>query len=551
MSMRRAASLLMAVVLSGGCTQEVFTKPSGDGAWVLVDLFHTQLQNPIDHRLDRGVYEYQGVHGYSRLFDHLGAHGYPWTATRTHRIDAELLDGFSVLFINLLHEGSPDFQAEEIVAIQEFVAAGGGLFVIADHTNVYRHAERLNPLLSPMGIEVGYHSALDSESVAGSAWILVRNLAEHPTNQGIDLISFQTGGTVLGPSGTAFLSQYGFGDYWDESNSEGFYGNWAHDGDEGLEPKGADIAVVAAAEYGAGRVMVVGDQNIYGDVWLHFADNFAHALNGFEWLAGQETQEGLRLRDRPVKGLDLGVELSRSGYALGQGAPAKSYGLFHHLNRHQGVTARAETHLDRDRDVLWLPTPLEAYSEADIEKVQVHLKKGRRVVLSLDMAKLTGASVELLRILAPQFSATSSGQALDLSGPAAEVATRLKTLAEIEGRQRVRVHASLCQGYDFSPDKLGALKVAALQGASSDSPTAVLRAVQSDWGEPLFSVPGGDLVRTKPIGGGELVLVMQDNLLRSGTLGSSESTPPPSEAEDAVELLYGLLDYLLVPIGCP
>ena len=115
----RAVPFGIAAVLAlaaSGCQQEVFEPPDAEGSWVLVDLLHTQLQNPVEHRLDRGIYNYQGVHGYSRLFDHLGRNGYPWTATRTMRIDAALLDGFSVLFINLLHEiycGTSDCSSEE------------------------------------------------------------------------------------------------------------------------------------------------------------------------------------------------------------------------------------------------------------------------------------------------------------------------------------------------------------------------------------------------------------------------------------------------------
>lgn len=548
------------MTLAAGCTQETFQKPSGEGSWVLVDLVHTHLQNPIDHRLDRGVYAYQGVHGYARLFDHLGDHGFPWTATRTRRIDASLLDGFSVLFINLLHDGASDFEPDEIAAIQAFVQAGGGLFVIADHTNVYRHAERLNPLLVPMGIEVGYHTALDSESVAGSAWILIRNLSAHPTNAGIELISFQTGGTLATDFGTAFLSEAGFGDSWDEDNSEGFYGNWAFDGDPELEPQGADVAVVAAAEFGAGRVVVVGDQNIYGDVWLHFADNFAHALNGFEWVAGGAQPGALPLRAQPVRGLHIGVELSRSGYALGQGSADRYYGLFHHLNRYQEVTARAETHLDRDRDVLWLPTPRQDYSEADLIQVQAHLQKGRRVVLSLDLARLTAPTVALVQQLVPDFrfearlGGAAEAQTLSLEGEPGDVAAAFLSAdwARLQGRQPVQLPREVCPGGPWSAERLSGLRVAgfdAVPGRTELQPR--LLDVSCPWGEPLFRAGGADLVRTQRVGAGELVLILQDNFLRSGTLGAKESAEPAKEARDAPELLYGLLDYLRTPIDCP
>lgn len=541
--MRRILSALVLVLLGAGCESEVFVPPDREGSWVLVDLVHTQLQNPVDHRLDEGVYGYQGVHGYARLFDHLDAHGYPWTATRTMRIDDSLLEGFSVLFVNLLHENYPDFEAEEIAAIHRFVQAGGGLFVIADHSNVYRHAERLEPLLSPMGISVGYQTALDPQAVAGAAWILVRNLSAHPTNEGIELVSFQTGGVLDTELGTAFLSEDGFGDFWDEENTEGFYGNWTFDGDEALEPRGADTAVIAAAEFGEGRVFVVGDQNIYGDVWLHFADNFAHALNGFEWLAKQDGVAQVPLRDAPAKGLDLGVELERAAFSLGQGGGDRYYGLYHHLNRHQGVTARAESDLSRARDAWILPTPREDYAEADIANLQAHLQAGRRVVMLFDVGRLTGATVRLLRELAPDFGVSVDGAPADLSGDPAEVASRLSGTAvpTARGRQPVQVGAPACGAFD--PSTLEALEVA-YQRKVGDDTTEQLRKVTSGWGRPLLAAGGMDLARVKAVGDGELVLFLQDELLRSGTLGSSESKAPRAGGGDAAELLYGLLDYL-------
>jgi hypothetical protein len=39
-----------------------------------------------------------------------------------------------------------------------------------------------------------------------------------------------------------------------------------------------------------GRVMVVADQNIYGDVWIHYHDNFRHFVNVCEWLTKREKQ---------------------------------------------------------------------------------------------------------------------------------------------------------------------------------------------------------------------------------------------------------------------
>ena len=551
--MRRGAIVgLLAFGL--GCAPEPFEAPGGrPGHWVLVDLVHTRLQNPIDHRLARGVYAYQGVHGYARMFDHLAAHGYPWTATRDLRLSDALLEEFSVLFINLVHEDAPDFEPDELDAVRRFVERGGGLFVVADHSNVYRHAERINPVLAPMGIEVRYLTALDGaeSSVAGSAWILVRNLAEHPTNAGVELISFQTGGVLGGEAGTAFLSEAGFGDRWDEANTDGFYGNWQFDGDEAVEPRGAGVAVVAAAEYGAGRVFVVGDQNVYGDVWLHFADNFAHAANAFEWLAGAEGGQ-VALRDRRVAGLDLAVELERAGYALGQGGQDRYYGLYHHLNRHEGVTARATGRLEVMRDALIVPTPKQAYDAAAVGQVRAYLDAGRRVVLLLDVSTLTGAAVALLGALAPDFTLDVAGQPADLAGAPEEVARRLlgAAIPRLGGRRPVTVGPAACPGQAFDPEALSELEVGArISEGAGDEAFAVLD-VTSGWGRPLFAAGGRDVARVSSVGSGELIIFLQDGLLRCRTLGHKESEAPPAGGADAVELLYGLLDYLRRPVGC-
>lgn len=170
------AVCLLLCALTAGCESETYERPSGSGNWILVDMYHTRLQNPQDHRLYKWNYAYQGVHGYSRLFDHLGDNGYPWSGIRDMRLSAERVDGFDVLFINLLHDQRPDFNEEELEVIDNHVKNGGGLVMIVDHTNVYRHAERANRVLEPMGIEVLYHSALDFSpyNVSGTGWIAIR-----------------------------------------------------------------------------------------------------------------------------------------------------------------------------------------------------------------------------------------------------------------------------------------------------------------------------------------------------------------------------------------
>ncbi|MEM1348562.1 MAG: DUF4350 domain-containing protein [Myxococcota bacterium] len=353
------ASMLSAL----GCQRETFEPPRGQGPHILVDLYHTRIQNPEDFRLKKNEYAYQGAHGFARLFDHLHDHGYPWTSIRETPLSTQRLEGFDVLFINLLHAERPDFTEDEIEAIIDFVEGGGGLFVIADHTNVYYHAERANRFLVPMGVEISYHSALDvgANSVSGLGWIAITDLADHPVNAGVDMISFQTGGTLTKESNgvIARTSPEGWGDFWNEEDSGGFYGNWSID--EG-EPVGS-VPVAVAAEYGQGRIVVVGDQNVFGDSWVHFADNFEHAVNAFEWLAKREDSEGPRLRDIRPKGFNIGMDTLKNGFRTGNGADRNYYKFFVNLNRDQEVTGSALLRYDEDIDALVFAAPSSPFDD--------------------------------------------------------------------------------------------------------------------------------------------------------------------------------------------
>ena len=66
-----------------------------------------------------------------------------------------------MLFVNLMHETSPEFSGAERAAVHAWVERGGGLLAIAEHTNAYRSAEKVNPLLTPLGLKVEWTSALD------------------------------------------------------------------------------------------------------------------------------------------------------------------------------------------------------------------------------------------------------------------------------------------------------------------------------------------------------------------------------------------------------
>ncbi|MBA2663953.1 MAG: hypothetical protein H0U74_16815 [Bradymonadaceae bacterium] len=553
-----AVVLLFSGLSCGDHGDEPYHPPVGEGPWILVDLYHTRIQNPEDYRLTKGNYAYQGVFGFHRLFEHLRVHDYKWTSIREMPLSKPRLSGFDVLFINLVHEGRPDFSSDEIVAIQEFVYNGGGLFIIADHTNVYRHAERVNPIIAPMGLEILFHTAVDFPpqfSVGGNGWIMMFDFAEHAVTAGVDMISFQTGGAMhawenpaividgaplaQGGEGVAFTSDRSFADLWNEEETSGFYGDWLWNADATAEPKGPLNGVVTG-RYGAGRIAIAGDQNMFGDAWLHFGNNFELALNIFEWTAQQETTGDLRLRDTKPVGLDIGLDASRNSYNTGRVAADGYYTFFVHANRDTDVTARATTRLENHHDALILLSPTSDYSPAEIAIIGGYLESGRRVVITFEAESIHASTAKLVEALAPDFSVSARG----------ESATITQGAAAFHALDIERINAPLT----LQSQKLmvSDIELATATGSRDQPPTnRYLLDVTSSWGEPLLTASSGtvsvDIARSKLVGQGELIIFLQDGFFRNRTMGYKETEAPRAHSTASVKLQYKFLDYLKKP----
>ncbi len=552
LSFRFLACTLLALIalVSVSCNDaETYHPPHGEGPWILVDLYHTRIQNPEDYRLTKGNYQYQGVFGFHRLFSHLTDNGYKWTSIREMPLSAPRLKGFDVLFINLVHDERPDFSAEEIKAIQEFVYEGGGLFIISDHSNVYRHAERINPILKPMEIQAYYHTAVDfppTYSVGGSGWIMIRNFSDHPVAQDLDMVSFQTGGPVDSKHGVAFTSEDSFADLWDEKETGGFYGNWKHDGDPVAEPRGP-LNAVAAATYGKGRVVVAGDQNMFGDAWLHFGNNFELALNTFEWAAQQDEIAETPLRNTKPRGLHIAVNASKNDVNTGRTVGDGFYTFFVHMNRDTDVTASATTRLGTHHDAMIFLSPSVDFDAAELTIIRQHLRNGRRVVLTFEANNISPATTQFLQEFAPDFELSTHDKTIKLNEDGPEAFKKLN-IARFDTPLSLR------------SDKLAVknIKLAAANYSSGDdeeNKTATDRYLldtSSNWGSPFISADFNgnnapksiDIARSKLVDGGELIIFVQDGFFRNKTMGYKETRRPKAHAEASVELEYLLLDYL-------
>jgi len=109
---------------------------------VVFDAYHHKLASPFfeNDTMIHSTLRYLGSVGYKPLI-------------LDQPITADTLKAIGVLIIETPEK---EFTLEEIGYIAKFVEAGGGLFVLADHTNIYDCYLTLNPLLDRFGIRLNF-----------------------------------------------------------------------------------------------------------------------------------------------------------------------------------------------------------------------------------------------------------------------------------------------------------------------------------------------------------------------------------------------------------
>ena len=262
-------------------------EPSG----ILIDVVHCHDYSDIG--LQRENYEYHHISGSRFGIEYLKSRGIRCDRLTEGRITEELLANYQVLMINLVSADCRAFLVPEILAIVRFLEQGGGLFLVTDHSNCYSHAHILEPLLTELDIEIRTSTVCDRfENLLGigPGWIRISRFDPHPITQNLRFLGIQTGGEVDPRFAVAWSSGDSWPDKWIcppymENVSQGFYGNFTQDPDE---PTGR-LGVVLAKEFGKGRIVIVGDQNMISDPFLNYGDNYRFWLNSFSWLLQDET----------------------------------------------------------------------------------------------------------------------------------------------------------------------------------------------------------------------------------------------------------------------
>ncbi len=208
-------------------------------------------------RLEWGRYGPDAPQGASlaTLPDVLAAWRFPLTVSSS-AISPALLAEHDVLVVM---NPKANYAAAEHQAIWDFIARGGGLLVLGDHTNILGSREPLDALLWPARIRVLFDSAIPE--VERWTWYGCARMQPHPLLRGVDdetdvKISVGASLALEGDAVPLILGRHAFSDAGDSTNARGAYlGNMRPDPSE----RRGDLVVAAEAPHGRGKIVVFGD----------------------------------------------------------------------------------------------------------------------------------------------------------------------------------------------------------------------------------------------------------------------------------------------------
>jgi hypothetical protein len=354
-------------------------------AEIVVDSIHAH--NHLRAQFDTQQRNYHQMYSLARALESLRQKGVRHEELRQGELNDEVLRGRSVLVINLPSMDLPPYMVPEIAAIRRFVESGGGLLFITDHSNCYLHGWKLKPLLGELGIGVLTETACDVPPHVmgdGAGWLRVTHFVDHPVTRGVRVAGMQTAGTVDDALAIATTSDQAWGDQWtaplvDQPLAVGYYGNWKFD--EG-ERRGR-LAVMGVKELGRGRIVIIADQNLWGDVFLTYADNARLWFNSMAWLLGRSGEDAQRwaAEFRASRWPRIACYESPDGPLFGSTDSDGYFHLFAHLQRRIWTVAGSDVSGEWSLLIFAQDASLPA---SDLALVLRHLRAGRPILLLND-----------------------------------------------------------------------------------------------------------------------------------------------------------------------
>lgn len=191
--------------------------------------------------------------GYSYLDDYQGLANHLWASslsvvdTTDPGFATNGLGGYDAVVVSVLSSEGGSYTSAEVDELVDYVAGGGGLLIMGD--NALLPNANIQLLATEFGVTLG--NATLSEN-----GLVTSNFADDPIFDGVSELHFQAPGEILVGLPSVELA-------WE----------------------GTGKCLVAAAQYGNGRVITLGDASLMKDAFLILGGNQQFSTNVFGHLA--------------------------------------------------------------------------------------------------------------------------------------------------------------------------------------------------------------------------------------------------------------------------
>lgn len=193
----------------------------------------------------------------------------------------ELLEAYDILIIKT---PTAPFAPEELDAIEAWVQAGGGLFLIGDHTNVFGTSSYLNPLARRFGLRFRYDSTYDLATLRVTLYEHPDLLA-HPAVMEMPPFLFATSCTLAAPLlADNVMVGYGLRALPVDYSKRVFFPDKERERDY---PFGLFLQA-AAVHHGRGRVMAFTDSTVFSNFTMFIGGKSEYFLGSMNWLNRSE-----------------------------------------------------------------------------------------------------------------------------------------------------------------------------------------------------------------------------------------------------------------------
>jgi hypothetical protein len=262
----RQYSAFLVPLLEGSCSMA--TRPAT--IRVLVDEAHQQAWTTRPDLAATMQPAHPGDSSYARAAALLRERDFVVEPLTEGRLTAAALDGFSVLV--LPHSSSPHYEAttgvgsaqydaDEIAAIESFVAAGGGLVILAE-SEQDKYESNLGVIADTFGIHVEHTTVQDYQRHhQAPSWVQADVNTDHELSSGVEAAVFYRAGCLTYESEAAVLAR------------------------SGRAASPANAALLAATTHGRGRVVVSADSDLFGDDCIDAFDHAQLWINIAYWTA--------------------------------------------------------------------------------------------------------------------------------------------------------------------------------------------------------------------------------------------------------------------------